>query len=220
MEYSGQTINFILQGVAVTLKLWVLTVIISLPLSVLVALIRNNKVKIISPILTIYTNLIRGTPLILQLYTIYFVLPIAVGIRLEGFTAALLTFVLSWVAYINEVLRVSLSSIEKWQYDSAQALGLTYWQTLIYIILPQTFWRASGAIWNEIINILYNAPVIALIGMDELLKNVKVLVIKTFDFTPLIWAALFYLAFNNLIIFISKKVEKRLTRFKIAEVRR
>lgn len=216
---NWQTLNYIFQGALVTLELWLLTVVISMPLSIVVALIRNYKVKVLSEILTIYTNIVRGTPLMLQLYVVYFMLPMFSGIKLDGFASALVTFVLSWVAYINEVLRVSLSSIEKWQYDSAKALGFSFVQTLIYIILPQVFWRASGAIWNEIINIMYNTPVIALIGLDELLKNVKVLVVRSFDFTYFIWVALFYLIFNNILILISKKIEKRLTKFKIAEIK-
>jgi len=219
MEYTGQTINYLLQGAVVTLELWMLTIIISIPIATIVALIRSGNNKFSGKLLTLFTNLIRGTPLMLQLYVIYFALPLFFNITLDAFDAALITFVISWVAYMNETLRVGIKSIERWQYDSAQALGMTYYQTIWYIVLPQAYWRSSAAITNDIINIMYNLPIVATIGLEELLKNAKVLVVRTFDFSPFLLLAIFYLLFNGLIIFVGKKVENKLTKFKLAETR-
>jgi polar amino acid transport system permease protein len=219
MEYTGQTISYLLQGAAITLKLWALTILFSMPIATVVALVRVNNVKFIGRLLTLYTNLVRGTPLMLQLYVIYFVLPIAVNIKLDAFTAALITFVMSWVAYINEILRIGFKSIERWQYDSAKALGMTYFQTVWYIVLPQVFWRSSAAILNEFIDILYNIPIVAIIGLEELLKNAKVLVVRSFDFSPFIILAGFYLLLNSAVMYVGKKIENRLTKYKLAETR-
>ena len=219
MEYSGQVITYLLEGAAVTIKLWLLTVLLSLPLSIIVALIRYNNVPILGKLLSGYTNLVRGTPLMLQLYIIYFALPLGLNITLEGFTAAVVTFVISWTAYINEVIRVGLKSIEKWQYDSAKALGMNYIQTLWYIVLPQALWRSSAGIANELVGILYNTPLVAVIGLSELLKNAQVLVIRSFNFSPFLILAVFYLVFNNLIIWVGGRIERKLTKFKLAENR-
>ena len=217
MEYSEQVINYLLQGAEVTIKLWLITVLLSVPLGMIVALIRNNNIPFLGKIFTVYTNLVRGTPLMLQLYIVYFALPLAFNITLEGFAAAVLTFVVSWTAYINEVFRVGLKSVEKWQYDSAKALGMSYFQTLWYIVLPQAFWRSSAGIANELVGLLYNTPLVAIIGLDELLKNAKVLVVRSFDFSPFLILAVFYLAFNSSIIWAGNKIERKLTRFKLAE---
>ena len=219
MEYSAQVITYLLQGAVVTIELWLFTVLLSLPLSVIVALVRYNNVPILGKLFTGYTNLIRGTPLMLQLYIVYFALPLALNITLEAFTAAVVTFVISWVAYVNELLRIGLKSVEKWQYDSAKALGMNYLQTLWYIVLPQALWRSSAGIANELVGLLYNTPLVAIIGLDELLKNAKVLVVRTFDFSPFLLLAVFYLAFNGLIIFVAGRIERKLTKFKLAENR-
>jgi polar amino acid transport system permease protein len=219
MDYSAQVITYLLEGAKITTGLWLLTVLFSLPLALIVALIRYNNVPVLGKLLTGYTNLIRGTPLMLQLYIVYFVLPMALNIRIEGFASALVTFVISWVAYINEVLRIGLKSVEKWQYDSAKALGMSYMQTLWYIVLPQAFWRSSAGIANELVGLLYNTPLVAIIGLDELLKNAKVLVVRSFDFSPFLILAVFYLVFNSLIILAGSRIERRLTKFKLAENR-
>ncbi|MEI7578935.1 MAG: amino acid ABC transporter permease [bacterium] len=217
MEYSIQNLQFLLDGALVTIELWLVSVIFSFIFAVPVAIVRNNKTPVLGKVLTIFTNIIRGTPLMLQLYTVYFAIPILLGMGMGSFLSASIAMIISGTAYMNEIIRVGIRSVEKWQYDAAQALGLNYWQTMLYIVLPQAFSRSVAGIGNEIVSRLYSIPLIAVLGMDELLKNAKVIVVRTFDFTPFLIIAIFYYLFNTLILKIVNSYEKRLTKFKLAE---
>jgi len=212
----GTNIAFLLQGAIITVKLWSFTVLLCLPLSTIVAIIRFQKIFLISKLFSLFTSLIRGTPLLLQLYFIYFALPILLNIKLDGFIACLIAFTLSWTAYINEVIRLGLESIEKWQFDSAKSLGFTYMQALWYIILPQAFWKSLAGISNELVQLLYNTPIVGILGLEELLKNAKVIVVRTFDFTPFLLLGAFYLVCNGLIMLVINRIERKLSRFKLS----
>ena len=136
MDYLQLLLPGMLQGTTVTLKLFFLTLILALPLGVIFAIARLSKFKPLNIFMQFYIWIFRGTPLLLQLFFIYFGLAI-IGIKLDRFPAALLAFVLNYAAYLAEIYRAGIQSIDRGQYEAADVLGLTCYQTMTKIILPQ-----------------------------------------------------------------------------------
>lgn len=140
MSYISRIIVPMLEGTVVTLKLFFITIILSIPLGVLIALARISKYKLLSSAVATYIWLLRGTPLLLQVFFVYYGLP-NFGIVLDNFPASCIAFVLNYAAYLAEIFRAGIQSIDKGQYEGAKVLGFTYWQTMWRVILPQTVRR-------------------------------------------------------------------------------
>lgn len=204
-------ILYILQGLSLTLKLYIFTLIISLPLGIVLALGQISKFKFLHYIINIYTWIFRGTPLLLQLFFVYYGLPV-IGIVLEPFTAALITFTVNYAAYISEIFRGSILGIDKGQYEACQVLGYSYWQTMLHVILPQSLITALPALSNEAIALIKDTSLISAIGMAEILRNSREIVTRDFTITPFIICAVIYLIISTLIIIILKQIEKRVNK--------
>ncbi|NLU49169.1 MAG: amino acid ABC transporter permease [Syntrophomonadaceae bacterium] len=196
MQYLASLLPTMLEGTVITVELFALTLVMSLPLGVIMAIARISRFKPLNLLMQFYVWLFRGTPLLLQLLFIYYGLGI-VGIRLERFTAAVLAFVLNYSAYLAEIYRSGIQSIDRGQYEAADVLGLTYFQTMSKIILPQMFKRVLPPISNEVINLVKDTALIYAIGESELLRVAKTAAVRDFSFTPFIVAALFYLVMNG-----------------------
>lgn len=196
MQYLASLLPTMLEGTVITVELFALTLVMSLPLGVIMAIARISRFKPLNLLMQFYVWLFRGTPLLLQLLFIYYGLGI-LGIRLERFTAAVLAFVLNYSAYLAEIYRSGIQSIDRGQYEAADVLGLTYFQTMSKIILPQMFKRVLPPISNEVINLVKDTALIYAIGESELLRVAKTAAVRDFSFTPFIVAALFYLVMNG-----------------------
>lgn len=192
MEYLQNLVPVMLGGTCLTLKLFFLTLVLALPIGVIMAVARLSHVKVLNGFMQIYIWVFRGTPLLLQLFFIYFGLGI-IGLQLDRFVAALLAFVLNYSAYLAEIYRSGIQSIDRGQYEAADVLGLTRFQTLTQIILPQMFKRVLPPISNEVINLIKDTALVYAIGMSELLRVAKTAAVRDFSFTPFIVAAIFYL---------------------------
>ena len=199
---------YILQGLTLTLKLYFFTLILSLPLGVLLSLGRVSKIKTINLAIQIYTWIFRGTPLLLQLFFVYYGLPVF-GIVLEPFYAALITFTINYAAYISEIFRGSILGVDIGQFEAAKVLGYSYWQTMFKIILPQSLVTALPALSNEAIALIKDTSLVSAIGMAEILRNSKEIVTREFTITPFIICAAIYLGLSTIIILILKNIEKR-----------
>ena len=136
LDYTISILGFILQGTGVTLKVYVITLVFSIPLGILCALGKLSSFKPLNWFLGAYTWLFRGTPLLLQLFFAYYGLP-ALGLELDRMSAAYVTFVINYAAYFTEIFRGGIQSIDSGQYEAAKALGMTYAQTMRRIILPR-----------------------------------------------------------------------------------
>lgn len=209
--FMENNILYILQGLSLTLKLYIFTLIISLPLGIVLALGQISKFKFLHYIINIYTWIFRGTPLLLQLFFVYYGLPV-IGIVLEPFTAALITFTVNYAAYISEIFRGSILGIDKGQYEACQVLGYSYWQTMLHVILPQSLITALPALSNEAIALIKDTSLISAIGMAEILRNSREIVTRDFTITPFIICAVIYLIISTLIIIILKQIEKRVNK--------
>lgn len=198
MDYLQLLLPGMLKGTTVTLQLFFLTLIMALPLGIIFALARLSKFKPLNIFMQFYIWIFRGTPLLLQLFFIYFGLTI-IGLTLERFPAALLAFVLNYAAYLAEIYRAGIQSIDRGQYEAADVLGLTRFQTMTKIILPQVFKRVLPPISNEVINLIKDTALVYAIGMSELLRVAKTAAVRDFSFTPFIVAAVFYLCMTGVI---------------------
>ncbi|MBW9151217.1 amino acid ABC transporter permease [Clostridium estertheticum] len=200
--------SYILKGGLLTIEVYVATIIFSIPLGILGALIKVSSLKVLGKAVDIYTWLFRGTPLLLQLFFTYFGLPI-IGIKLSPFVAAALTFSLNYGAYFTEIFRSGIQSIDKGQYEAAKVLGMSYRQTMTKIILPQAFKRIIPPMCNEGITLIKDTALLAAIGLQDILRAAREIVTRDFTITPFIIAAIIYLIFTSVVVMAFKKLEKK-----------
>lgn len=198
MDYLLSLVPGMLKGTSITLQLFFLTLIMALPLGIIMALARLSKFKPLNIFMQLYIWIFRGTPLLLQLLFVYFGLTI-IGITLDRFTAAVLAFVLNYSAYLAEIYRAGIQSIDRGQYEAADVLGLTRYQTMTKIVLPQVFKRVLPPISNEVINLVKDTALVYAIGISELLRVAKTAAVRDFSFAPFIVAAIFYLIMTGVI---------------------
>ena len=150
----------------------------------------------------------RGTPLLLQLFFTYYGLAV-LGISLEPFTAAALTFFINYSAYLTEIYRAGIESIDKGQYEAAKALNMNYFQTLRRIILPQMVRRTIPPTCNEAISLVKDTALVVVIGMGDLLRTAKEIFTRDFAITPFMIAAVIYLMMTTVIVYFFRKMEDK-----------
>lgn len=211
MQYIQQILGPMLDGTLVTLKMFFVTIILSLPLGLMLALGRISRFRVLNSGIGVYIWLFRGTPLMLQLLFIYYGLPFIPGIRLTlpDFQAALIAFVLNYAAYFAEIFRAGIQSIERGQYEGAKALGMTYSQLMRRIILPQVIKRVLPPVSNETITLVKDTSLIYVLAMNDLLRTTRAIVQRDFTTMPFIVAGIFYLAMTLVLTWGFQKLEKR-----------
>ncbi len=196
-------IIFILKGMKLTVNLYVVTMLFSLPLWILLSLGRVSKNTTLSNIIQVYTWIFRGTPLLLQLFFVYYGLPV-VGITLSPFAA-----VINYTAYFCEIFRGSILGIDPGQYEAAKVLGMKYWQTMIRIIIPQALITALPPLSNEAISLIKDTSLVSAIGMAEILRNSREIVTRDFSIAPFFICAVVYLGLSTIVVLFFKKMEKK-----------
>ncbi|AOR23133.1 amino acid ABC transporter permease [Clostridium taeniosporum] len=208
MNYILSLMPQILEGLKVTLEVFILTLILSIPFGVIIALARTSKFLILRNLTGIYVLIMRGTPLLLQIVVIFFGLP-TMGITFDRFTAAILAFVLNYAAYFGEIFRAGIISIDKGQYEAAEMLGLTPKDTFFRIILPQAIKRVIPPVVNEITTLVKDTSLVYIIGLDELLKIAKIASNRDVTLIPLILAGIVYLLVIGILSKILGRIEKK-----------
>jgi polar amino acid transport system permease protein len=195
MGYVFDILPSLLQGAGVTLQVFAITLVLSMPFGLALSLLRISRFRALSGLVNGYIWLMRGTPLMLQMLFIYFALPFVpvVGIRLPDFPAAIVAFVLNYAAYFAEIFRAGIQSIDRGQYDGARVLGFTYAQTMRRVVLPQVIKRILPPISNETITLVKDTSLIYVLAMNDLLRAARGIVQRDFSTTPFIVAAAFYL---------------------------
>ncbi len=201
-----------LDGITVTLQVFFITLALSLPLGLFLALARLSKYRSVSFLVETYIWLMRGTPLMLQLLFVYFALP-SMGILLPDFAAALLAFTLNYAAYFAEIFRAGIQSIERGQYEASKALGMTYIQTMRRIIIPQMIKRVLPPVSNETITLVKDTSLIYILAMNDLLRVARTIVQREFDMTPFVIAGVFYLAMTFVLTWIFNKLESHYAKY-------
>ena len=197
-----------LEGSQVTLQIFFITLVLSVPLGMLFSLARLSSIKPIRYLTEVYIWLMRGTPLMLQLLFVYFALPM-IGIRLPDIAAALLAFSLNYAAYFAEIFRAGIQSVDKGQYEAAKALGMNYPQMMRHVILPQVIRIVLPPVSNETINLVKDTSLIYILAMNDLLRVARSIVQREFDMTPFLVAALFLLFMTFILTWGFKKLEAK-----------
>lgn len=208
MAYIQNVAVSVLQGSGMTLKLFIITLVLSIPMGLLISLMRISKLKLLHTITEIYIWLMRGTPLMLQIFFIYFGLP-SLGIRFERFPAAVIAFSLNYAAYFAEIFRAGIQSIDRGQYEASYALGLTYKQTMRRIVLPQVVKRVLPPVSNEVITLIKDTALIYVIGLGELLRAAKIAATRDFTISPYVIAGVVYLLLTLVLTWVFKALEKK-----------
>lgn len=180
-------------GAMVTLKLTLLSILFGLIIGTIAGLGRVSKNVIPFALSTAYVEVIRGTPLLVQILIVYFGLP-AIGINLQPEPAGIIALSICSGAYIAEIVRAGIESIPLGQMEAARSLGMTYFQAMRYVILPQAFRNILPALGNEFIALLKDSSLLSVISIVELTRVGRQIVNTTFNaWTPFLGVALFYL---------------------------
>jgi polar amino acid transport system permease protein len=208
VEQLLNVILYILKGTVFTLKLYAVTLVLSIPLGLVGALLKVSKYKSMRYFMEVYTWLFRGTPLLLQLFFTYYGLPL-IGIKFQPFTAAALTFSLNYAAYFTEIFRAGIQSIDKGQIEAANVLGMNYRQTMLRVILPQAIKRVIPPICSEAINLIKDTALIVVIGLQDMLRAAKEVVTRDFVLYPFFIAAVIYLILTFAVVYFFKRLEKK-----------
>lgn len=212
-DYWSSVIMPMLEGAQMTLLLFFIAIIVSVPIGFLLTLAINSKVKPLSWLATIYVTIMRGTPLLLQLLIICFGLPMIPGIgeylTIDRFAAACLGFILNYAAYFAEIFRGGLLSIDKGQYEAAKVLGLSKSQTTRKIILPQMFHVALPSVANESITLIKDTALLYAVAVPELLHFAETAVNRDFSIVPYFIAGAIYLIMTIILTVFFKWLERR-----------
>lgn len=206
-------LSLLAEGTVVSLQIFALTMVFALPLGLPVALGRMSKLSWISKPIKWYITVMRGTPLMLQLFAVYYMpsyLPEPFRFDLDRFVAAVVAFVLNYTAYFAEIYRGGIMSIPQGQYEAAEVLGFTKGQTFVRIVLPQVVKRILPPISNEVITLVKDTALVQILGISELLRIAKNEANRVFSTVPLLGAGLFYLSLTYTIERMLHWVEKRL----------
>lgn len=208
MSEFMEATSFILKGCTVSLELFAITAVLSLPLGILTALGKMSKNKISTAILSFYTWVFRGSPLLIQVFFVYFALP-TIGITLSAMTAASIAFVLNYGAYLGEIFRGGLLSVDDGQMEASRALGMSYWQAMLKIIIPQAARNSIPSVSNEAVILIKDTSLIAIIGVADILRNAKEFSMTNFVFYPFLISGLVYLVLSTCIIAVFNRMEKK-----------
>ena len=200
---------FILQGAVISIKIYVVTILFSIPLGMLCAMGKLTKFAPLKWLLEMYTWVFRGTPLLLQLFFTYYGLRIMAGIELSNEMAAYVTFVINYAAYFTEIFRAGIQSIDKGQYEAAKALGMNYSLTMKRIVIPQAIKVILPPTGNEAVTLIKDTALVSVIALADILRNTKSVVSRTASVEGYLIAAVLYLILTFVIINIFKYIEKR-----------
>ncbi|WP_405155444.1 amino acid ABC transporter permease [Paenibacillus sp. FSL K6-0108] len=215
-DYLLGVMKPMLEGAQTTIFLFLLAIIVSVPLGFGVTLLmKSRRFKPLAWIAHTYVYVMRGTPLMLQLLFFCFGLPLLPGVGeylvFDRFTAAALAFILNYGAYFAEIFRGGLLSIDKGQHEAAQVLGLSKWQTMTKVIIPQMFRVALPATANESISLIKDTALLYAVAVPELLHYAQAAVNRDFKLMPFVIAAIMYLLMTMVLTLFFKALEKRYT---------
>ncbi|MCM1024278.1 MAG: amino acid ABC transporter permease [Prevotella sp.] len=206
--------QYITRGLWTTVRITVFAVLLGIAIGFLIAVIRSThdktgKLKIANFICRVYLTVIRGTPVVVQLLIIYF--GIFASVNIEKMIVAVIAFGINSGAYVAEIIRSGIMSIDKGQFEAGRSLGFNYVQTMVYIVMPQAFKNVLPALGNELIVLLKETSISGYIAMEDLTKGGDIIRSRTYDaMMPLLAVAMIYLAIVLLLEFLVGRLERRL----------
>ena len=206
--------ELLLQGAGVTLSIFFLTLLFSVPLGVLFAQARMSKHAVLRAPTSLYIYLMRSTPLMLQIMFVYFLLPQLLPFKVDRFSAVIFAFAVNYAAYFAEIFRSGIQSIPAGQYEAAKVLGYTKTQTFFCIILPQVVKRVLLPMTNEIITLIKDTALASTVAVVELMTIAKKQVSSSSSVEPYLLAIAFYLVLNGVAEQLCKLAEKKLSYYR------
>jgi His/Glu/Gln/Arg/opine family amino acid ABC transporter permease subunit len=212
IDAARAAIPYLVTGAIVTIKLSIVAMALGLGLGLIAALCRLSRVRTVKNIAAVYVQVIRGTPLLVQLFVVYYGLP-QFGVRLEPFTAAALGLGVNYGAYLAEVYRAGILSIDRGQWEAAHSLGMSWRVLMFVIILPQAVRVILPSVGNYFISMLKDTSLAGVIAVTELLRQAQIQVAETFRaFEIYGTAAIFYLIMSYPLGLLTQALEKRTSR--------
>lgn len=203
--------SFFLKGIKITILISLIGVALGSILGAFVALMKLSKIKIISWIASIYIEILRGTPMLVQVFIVFFGITAALGLDISALVCGTIALVINSSAYIAEIIRAGINAVDKGQMEAARNLGLNYRQTMKSVIMPQAIKNILPALGNEFVTLIKESSIVSTIGVGEIMFNAQVVQGISFDpFTPLIVAAALYFVLTFVLTRIMNMIEGRL----------
>ena len=192
----GNLFLVMLKSSGVSLEVFFLTLLFSIPLALLICMGRMSKFKLISKLTSFLLLVIRGTPLMLQLIFVYFAPPYVFGVGMQRFTAAIVAMVINYACYFAEIYRGGIQAIPVGQYEASTVLGFTRSQTFFKVVVPQVIKKIIPAMGNEVITLVNDTALVQVLGVAELFHVAKTQSGRLVSVLPLFIAGLFYCVMN------------------------
>ena len=212
-DLMAQAMPLLLAGAAVTVKITALSVLLGIIIGLFVGIARISTFQIVNLLAAVYVDFLRGTPLLVQIFLVYFALPVVTGQRINPFVAAIAACSINSSAYVAEIFRAGIQSIDAGQMEAGRSLGMSWLQTMRYIIVPQAARRVIPPLGNEFIALLKDSSLVSVIGFEELTRRGQLIIARTYASLE-IWlcVAIIYLAMT---VSISRLVAWLERRYKI-----
>ena len=175
-----QAMPLLLTGAAVTVQITALSVLLGIIIGLFVGIARISTYRIIHLIAAVYVDFLRGTPLLVQIFLVYFALPVVTGQRIDPFIAAIAACSINSSAYVAEIFRAGIQSIDAGQMEAGRSLGMSWMQTMRYIIVPQAARRVIPPLGNEFIALLKDSSLVSVIGFEELTRRGQLIIARTY----------------------------------------
>ncbi|HDI7430160.1 TPA: ABC transporter permease subunit [Staphylococcus aureus] len=203
--------SFFLKGIKITILISLIGVALGSILGAFVALMKLSKIKIISWIASIYIEILRGTPMLVQVFIVFFGITAALGLDISALVCGTIALVINSSAYIAEIIRAGINAVDKGQMEAARSLGLNYRQTMKSVIMPQAIKNILPALGNEFVTLIKESSIVSTIGVGEIMFNAQVVQGISFaPFTPLLVAAALYFVLTFVLTRIMNMIEGRL----------
>lgn len=175
-----ESFPLLLTGALVTIKITALSVALGVVIGLFVGIARICHVRVLRMLAAVYVDFLRGTPLLVQIFLIYFALPVITGQRVDPFFAAIVSCGINSGAYVAEIFRAGIQSVDEGQMEAGRSLGMTWVQTMRYIIVPQAFKRVIPPLGNEFIALLKDSSLVSVIGFEELTRRGQLVIARTY----------------------------------------
>ena len=180
MNLVVNSFPLLLIGAGVTIQITVLSTAIGFVIGLIVGVARISNLRVLRMLAEVYVEFFRGTPLLVQIFLFYFALPVITGQRIDPFIAAISACGINSGAYVAEIFRAGIQSIDDGQMEAGRSLGMTWLQTMRYIIVPQAFKRVIPPLGNEFIAMLKDSSLVSVIGFEELTRRGQLIIAKTY----------------------------------------
>ena len=204
------SLPLLLAGAGVTIEITAIAVGLGFIFGLITSVCRLSGVKILQVIAVCYVNIIRGTPMLVQIFLIYFALPMVIGERINPFVAAVAACSINSGAYVSEIFRAGIQSVDKGKMEAGRSLGLSWMQTMRYVILPQAFKHVIPPLGNEFISMTKETSLVSVIGFEELTRRGQLIIAKTYgSFEIWLTVAAIYLVMTLTIARLVSYLERR-----------